>query len=151
MQSCQVMNAFADVKRARKGMKYTRGVEREIQAEQLKVSKELLAIPKASFMAILKDTLQTFETPENAPLKISRDAVHVLHSVAEVAAVEALSLWNKSAIHGKRVTVQLCDIQHVRAMCHELSPGLLTLLRADAAKALKHCRAADGARGEHVD
>jgi len=99
-------------------------------------------------LAILKDTLQSFETPETGPFKISRDAVHVLHSVAQVAVVEALSLWNKSAI---RVTLQLCDIQHVRAMCHELSPGLLTLLRNDAAKALKHCRAADGARGEHVD
>ena len=145
-ECCEVRGAVAGAKR-RKGMKYTRGVEREIQDEQLKMSKEILSIPKASMLAILKDTLEAFETPDTGPFKISRDALHVLHTVAQAAAVEALSLWNKSAIHGKRVTVQLKDIQHVRAMCHELSPGLLDLLRADAAKALRQCTG----RGEDVD
>lgn len=83
--------------------------------------KEIFAIPKAKIVALVKDILKSLETPEGGGFSMTRDAAHVFHTVTEVAAVEALSLWNKSAIHAKRVTVQLSDIQHVRAMCHDLS------------------------------
>ena len=122
---------------SRRGMQYSRQVEREIRKEQARMLQEECAIPKVAFTRLVREVMQS-SVGGGEDFKFSPQALSVLHVVSETMAVEILTLWNKAAKHAKRVTVLEKDVAHISALMQLVQPGILATLRERANKQL--CR-----------
>jgi histone H3/H4 len=142
-------------KKSRKGCVYKKGVDREVQREQLRHQNNERSIPRKHILQLVKEELETLGKEQEKSFRIESEAITLLHSTAEQLVVEMLSLYNRAAMQAKRTTVLAKDIAYVRALSEVLNAHLSFVLREDAENCLKRINAnaseESAAGGQDVD
>ena len=128
-------------KKSRKGCTYKKGVDREVQIEQLRHQNNERSIPRSHILQLVKEELEILGKEQNKSFRIESEAITLLHSTAEQLVVEIMSLYNRAAMQAKRTTVLAKDIASVRALSEVLSAHLSFVLREDAENCLKRISA----------
>ena len=128
-------------KKSRKGCTYKKGVDREVQLEQIRHQNNERSIPRSHILKLVKEELEILGKEQNKTFRIESEAITLIHSTAEQLVVEMLSLYNRAAMQAQRTTVLAKDIAYVRALSEVLTPHLSLVLREDAENCLKRLNA----------
>ena len=83
-------------KKSRKGCVYKKGVDREVQREQLRHQNNERSIPRKHILQLVKEELETLGKEQGKSFRIESEAITLLHSTAEQLVVEMLSLYNRA-------------------------------------------------------